>query len=154
MLEKLKNFCVYHLATGFGSGFSPIAPGTAGTIVGVILWHFFFPTDAALQLLFLILTTALAVYVSGWYAQSEGVKDPPMVVADEIVGFFAAVMWLPHLDWPAVIVAFLIFRAFDIWKPYPVKQLETLPGGFGIVLDDIMAGVYTNIIMQIWLRLL
>ncbi|MDJ0841701.1 MAG: phosphatidylglycerophosphatase A [Acidobacteriota bacterium] len=155
MAKKIINFLVYHLATGFGSGRSPIAPGTMGTAVGVILYVLFFPMEYFNQLIFVVVSIAIAVYAAGWLAESEGVKDPQIVVADEIVGIFTAFLWLPYQpDWLLVLAGFVIFRIFDIWKPRPIKDFESLPGGYGIVLDDVMAGVCTNIILQIWMRFL
>ncbi len=155
MAKKIFTFIVYNLATGFGSGFSPVAPGTAGTLVGLLLYHFFFPDVGAnlSQFLFVILSIVVAIYVSNWLANAEGAKDPQIVVIDEIVGLFTTFLWLPcYPDWIVLVLGFVLFRIFDIWKPWPIKKFEALPGGFGIVLDDIVAGIFANILLQIWMR--
>jgi len=157
LAQKIFHFINYHLATGFGAGRSPEAPGTAGTVVGFVLYLLLFPSGVTAQLIFTLVAIAIAIYVSGWMAEAEGDKDPSIVVADEIVGLFIAYLWLPLganglPAWSLLIAGFVLFRIFDIWKPWPLYQLEKAPGGFGIVLDDVMAGVYANIILQIWAR--
>ena len=153
LAKKLYSFLVYNLATGFGSGLSPVAPGTMGTIVGVVLYALFFPFSYLAQLIFVVVSIAVAIYVSGWLAESEGGKDPQIVVADEIVGLFTTFLFLPYRpDWIIVVAGFALFRVFDIWKPWPIKKFEDLPGGYGIVLDDVVAGVFANILLQVWMR--
>ena len=154
MTRKILDFATYYLATGFGSGLIPLAPGTFGSLVGVLMVWLFFPAGMGWQFLWVVVTTGLAVYVSGWLAQAEDRKDPSMVVADEIVGVFVTFTALPtHLSGSVLLVGFLLFRAFDIWKPWPIRRLEKLPGGWGIVMDDVLAGVFANIILQIGLRI-
>jgi len=159
LANKIRHFLNYHLATGFGAGRSPEAPGTIGTLVGLILYLLFVPKISAFwQLVVVVVAIAVAIYVSGWMAEAHNEKDPSIVVADEIVGLFVTYLWLPlafdsgRPAWSLLIVGFLLFRIFDIWKLWPIRKLETLPGGFGIVLDDVLAGVYANIILQIWAR--
>ena len=158
MLKRIAHFLIYNLATGFGAGRSPEVPGTAGTVVGLILYLLFFPQTAFWQLVFVLVAIAIAIYVSGWMAEAESNKDPSMVVADEIVGLFVTYLWLPVGDdstrpaWTLLLAGFVLFRIFDIWKPWPLRKLESLPGGWGIVVDDIGAAVYANILLQIWSR--
>lgn len=139
------------LATGFGAGFSPVAPGTAGTLVAIppaaliawlglgqpVLW---FAAIAA--------TTALAIWSAGVAAPLFGLKDPGQIVVDEVAGYFVAMAFLPP-TWTALAVSFLLFRLFDIVKPPPCHWAEGLPGGVGIVADDLLAGVYANLTARI-----
>jgi len=154
-LKKFTHFLHYNMATCFGVGRSPFAPGTMGSLACVVLVWLFFPTNWLLQLLVAVALTGMSIFSGGWLAIAEGDKDPSMVVSDELAGQWITFMWLPlgmaH-DYKVLIVGFLLFRIFDIWKPWPANRLEQLPGGFGITLDDVAAGIYANIILQVWLR--
>ena len=136
--------------TFFGVGYFPIAPGSAATAVGAglafLLKDSFFYYGGAV----IVLLTA-GVWASGFLEKILKQKDPGIVVIDEVVGILIALAGLP-LSWPIAMCGFFLFRAFDMFKIYPVNRLESLPGGFGIMLDDVMAGVYTNIVMSIALR--
>lgn len=133
------------IATWFGCGRAPVAPGTAGSAAAVAIavllgetagfapWHF---------LLLAGLLFAPAVWASGAAAAGAGIEDPGFVVVDEVVGQWVALAGARSLGWKAYLAAFVLFRLFDIWKPYPVRRLEALPGGLGIVADDAAAGVY------------
>ncbi len=142
------------VATFGFSGYSPLAPGTAGSAAGLLLivplrW---------LGIAWLDLATALGLFAIGvWSAtvveRQLGVEDPGIVVIDEVLGMLVSLLWLP-LSWPVVVVAFLLFRAFDIIKPWPAGRFERLGGGLGIMADDAMAGVYANLVVQVlvWWR--
>jgi phosphatidylglycerophosphatase A len=139
------------LATWFGCGYAPKGPGTAGSLAAVaIAW----PLHAYAGLGpwgFAILGLALtgpAIWAAGVTARETGLKDPQIVVIDEVVGQWIALAGASGLTWKSWLAAFALFRAFDIWKPPPVRQLERLPGGTGIVLDDLMAGVYAALVMS------
>jgi phosphatidylglycerophosphatase A len=135
------------LATGFGSGYSPIAPGTAGTIVGVLL---FWPMRAlpfVYQLAATLVLFALAVPAATYVSRRLARKDPGLVVVDEILGMWISLLLLPWTP-TVVIAAFFAFRLMDIVKPPPARGFEALPEGWGIVLDDVMAGVYANLLVQ------
>ncbi len=152
-MKKLRAQIYYYLATGFGVGLIPFAPGTMGSLLAVILALLLFPANGILQLLLVAVTILVAIYSSHWLAEAEDREDPSHVVIDEIAGMFLTLLWLPlPLGWTAWVAAFLLFRVFDIWKPWPVNKCEKLPGGLGIVLDDVAAGVLANIVLQIWLR--
>lgn len=140
------------IATGLGSGYSPFAPGTAGSAVGAVLLLPFvgagtWPLAAAIVVLFVV-----GVWAAGHVAAHAGVKDPGIVVVDEIVGMWITVLGLP-LTLPVVFAGFLLFRIFDVVKPPPARRLEGLPAGYGIVCDDVMAGVYANLVLRgaLWL---
>jgi len=141
---------LFLLAVGFGSGYSPLVPGTTGTLAAIpvhILLVWAFPSAFPLLALAFIPLAILAAEVGG--RQLPG-KDPRPVVVDEWAGYFVTVAFHP-LSWQVVLLGFLVFRLFDIVKPFPARRLENLPGGTGIVLDDIMAGVYGNLLL--WLVL-
>jgi phosphatidylglycerophosphatase A len=150
----------YAIATGFGAGHAPVAPGTFGAAEGVVL---FFSINALVnQRLALTATLSLSVFVIvnvalyalGVWASNRaiaatGLKDPRVAVIDEVSGqliamtpliFFPSLAGYPPLA--AVAVSFLLFRAFDIFKPFPIRRLERLPGGVGVMSDDVLAGVY------------
>jgi phosphatidylglycerophosphatase A len=140
------------LATGFGAGYSPIAPGTAGTLVGLLLFWPLAGLGPLAQLAALAAMFVASVAAADSTARRTGLKDPSIVVVDEIIGVWVSLALLPWT--PAVAVAaFLIFRALDVVKPPPARGFESLPGGWGIVLDDVMAGIYTNLLVRagLWL---
>jgi phosphatidylglycerophosphatase A len=133
-----------------GVGYLPVAPGTWATAVGVVIAYYLGNNLAVYSILLLVLLI-LGIMASGILEKQLGQKDPGIVVIDEVVGVMIALWGLP-LIWPVMICGFFLFRAFDMFKIYPVNKLEAQPGGWGIMLDDCMAGVYTNIILRIALR--
>lgn len=153
MIERIKHFFCYYLATGLGTGFSPIASGTVGSALAIAFVMIWWPGNLFIRMAYILVTALIAVYVSGWLAEAEADKDPSIVVADEIAGQFVTFMAIgPHqLNWQSLLAGFLLFRIFDIWKPWPIRRLEYLPGGWGIVCDDLLAGFYAAVIMYLWL---
>lgn len=146
--RRLGQWVFIALGTGLGAGFAPFAPGTWGSLVGVILaaagkWtlgpHFVW---LALSIIL------LSVPVSGALGRLWNSKDPQRVVLDEIAALFLIQIFFP-LSLPGLVAQFLWFRLFDILKPPPCRQGERLPGGFGIVADDLLAGLYA--ILALWL---
>jgi phosphatidylglycerophosphatase A len=140
------------LATGFGSGFSPIAPGTAGTAVGLLL---FWPM-AALPFVYQATLTLVVCLLGVWggtlVTRHEGREDPGLVVVDEVVGMWVTLLLVP-LSWKTALVGFFAFRLMDIVKPFPARRLEDLKEGWGIMADDVMAGIYANLVLQVLVRL-
>ena len=136
--------------TFFYVGYLPLIPGTFGSIAGLFL--FFIIKDNALifPLTTLVLLT-LGFMFSGQAEEEEGRSDPPCVVIDEVCGMLLSLLFLP-CNIKLVILAFIIFRILDTLKPYPIGRLERLKGGMGIMSDDIVAGFYTNIILQVVVR--
>lgn len=138
------------LATWFYAGYSPTAPGTAGSVAAVaIAWVLnryagFGPLSFGVLGL---LTLAPAIWAADVTARESGLKDPQIVVIDEVVGQWITLAGAVRLNWISWILALLLFRAFDIWKPPPVRQLERVKGGAGIVLDDAMAGIYGALVL-------
>ncbi|MBP1617439.1 MAG: pgpA [Bacteroidetes bacterium] len=148
------------IATGFGSGFSPIAPGTAGALLATLAWLGAFFAGLSFPLLFLSTATAIVLFTllgvkAANTLEPEWGEDPSRIVVDEMVG-----VWIPLLainsDKHVVLyalVAFVLFRFFDILKPLGIRKMESVKGGWGVMLDDILAGVYSFIILKgiIWL---
>ncbi len=144
-------------ASGFGSGYSPVAPGTAGSLLAALLLiPTGYPEAGLWQLdgkgqLWLLAGVVVFFIIGVWSAnqlEGEWGKDPSRVVIDEMVGMWIAMLWVVP-SWPIWIAAFLLFRVFDIFKPLFIRDLERLPGGWGVMMDDVLAGVYTNLILQI-----
>jgi len=136
------------LATGFGTGYGPIAPGTWGSLPGLALA---FGLDRWAGG-FAVLGGALFFAVAGVWAAGRvevllGEKDPGRVVVDEIAGQMVTLVFLP-MTLPILVVAFFLFRVLDVFKPWPARRLEDLPGGSGIMADDLMVGLYANLILH------
>jgi phosphatidylglycerophosphatase A len=143
------------IATGFGIGYSPIAPGTLGTLVAIPIYYFLSEIPPPLYEVTLIGFFFLSVWISENAEIFFGKKDDRRIVIDEMIGFLVTMLWVPKTI-PLVIIGFVLFRFFDILKPFPIRRLEKrFKGGFGVVLDDVAAGVYANIVLQIihWLPL-
>jgi phosphatidylglycerophosphatase A len=164
------------LASWFGCGFLPKAPGTAGSLGGVCVsvltiwiaslvsrqdihiedhyWTFgHLPTHA--MLLMTLLISAIGVITADRAARFAQLKDPQWVVIDEVSGqmiTYHLFFWITPINWKTLLLGFVLFRVFDIWKPAPVRQLEKLPGGWGIMADDWMAAVYAAILLQVALH--
>jgi len=136
------------IATGFGVGYSPIAPGTLGTLVAIPLYYFLSNIPSPLYEITLIGFFFLSVWISENAEIFFSKKDDQRIVIDEIVGFLITMLWVPK-TLPFIIMGFFLFRFFDILKPFPIRRLEKkLRGGYGVVLDDVLAGVYANIILH------
>lgn len=139
------------LATVGYSGLSPVAPGTAGTAVTAAL--FFLLGDAlslAGWIVLLVVVAVASIPLAGAEAAARGNKDPGPVVIDEALGFLVTVAFLPSTV-TVTLAGFLLFRVLDIIKPTPARQLERLPGGWGIVLDDVAAGLWGHLLLRIGL---
>ena len=141
------------IATVFGVGFLPFAPGTAGSLVAVPLVPWLASVRDAQPLVYVALLAvglALAVWAAGAAARGWGIKDDGRIVVDEVVGMVAAGAMLPA-TWTSAWLALVLFRVFDVWKPYPIRRLEYLPGGIGVVADDLLAGVYAGVVARMLL---
>ncbi len=137
------------VAGGFGSGFVRVAPGTAGTLVAIPIALLLSYLPPPLYLLLILGMTVPAALICDQAARIDGGKDPGWIVLDEIIGFLFAVLWLPRsLLW--YIAAFCLFRLFDILKPWAVGWLDrNVSGGWGIVLDDVAAGIFTRLALLV-----
>ena len=138
------------IATWFGCGYWPKAPGTAGSLAALaIAWllHRYTGLQWGSFAFLAMLLLPFAVWAAHIAAQFTGLKDPQIVVVDEVVGQWIALAGAFTLNWKSWLAAFVLFRLFDVWKPFPVRRLERLPGGVGIVADDAMAGVYSALVL-------
>jgi len=146
------------LATWFYCGYAPKAPGTAGSLAALAIAWPLHRYAGLPPLGFAILALALlgpAIWAADVTARETGLKDPQIVVVDEVVGqwisiagaSFGRMDWHAGINWKVWCAAFVLFRAFDMWKPPPVRQLEQIRGGAGIVLDDVMAGIYAALVL-------
>jgi len=139
----LKSFVPIALATALGAGYAPIAPGTWGSAVGLVLW-LVLPSSASTHAI-----AILVIVVAGSWSGSVAERhfcttDPVQVVIDEVAGMLVT-LFLNPVGWRGAAGGFLLFRIADIVKPFPARRLERLPGGLGIMADDVMAGIYANL---------
>jgi phosphatidylglycerophosphatase A len=146
------------IGSWFGCGYVPRAPGTAGSLAATLLALLAVRYGGAPAQTPLIAGAALflpGVWAAGRVERMVGRRDPNLVVVDEVVGQWIGLAGASGLGWTSALVGFLLFRCFDIWKPFPVKRLEVLPAGWGIMLDDVMAGIYTALVLLLlrWLGL-
>jgi len=149
MTAARKSTIIKILATGFGAGLSPVAPGTAGTLVGVVVCLLCYPLAWPLRLLFVVAITALSIYVAGQAEILFEKTDDQRIVIDEIAGL--QVTMLPvAVTGLHLCIAFVLFRIFDIWKPFPLGRLQNFPGGWGVVADDLGAAIYAGCLMLIF----
>jgi len=137
------------IGTFFYIGYVPKGPGTAGSLGALaIAWmlHEYTGISAAWIAILGVVLIVPAIWAAERIAKGTGSKDPQIVVIDEVVGQWITLAGAVTLNWKSWLGGFLLFRAFDIWKPPPVRQLEKVPGGAGIVLDDAMAGIYAALV--------
>lgn len=140
------------IATGFGIGRVRFAPGTFGTLLGIPLW---FALRELSSLLYVVAVLSLFV-IGAWFChlaeRQLNRHDHPSIVLDEVVGYLIT-MWLVPPGWFWAAAGFVLFRVFDIWKPFPIRRLERLPGGVGVMADDAGAGLYGLVLLQglVWL---
>jgi phosphatidylglycerophosphatase A len=145
MSKSTENFRItnpiHFLALGFGSGLLPKAPGTFGTLAAIPLYLLLAPSSVSIYLVSVIVMSIAGIYICGQAAKDAGVHDHGAIVWDEIVGFLITMFMIP-LSWKSVIVGFILFRIFDIFKPWPISFIDkNVHGGLGIMLDDIIAGL-------------
>jgi len=139
------------IGSGLGSGYAPLAPGTAGSLVALLIWVILPPMSAACQIAVIIVTFLIGVPICTRMEKDYG-HDPGQATWDEFVGQWTALFLLPKT--PSILIAsFLIFRALDVWKPFPARRSQKLPGGWGIMVDDLIVGVYTCLLLHIYIFL-
>lgn len=148
---------IHLFSLGFGSGLAPKMPGTMGTVVGAGL-YLLIPTnylyDWKIFLAIIIVFFSMGVFLCGYTAKALDTHDHPGIVWDEIVGYFITMFMVPK-EWVWIVLGFVLFRLFDILKPWPISLADKrLKGGLGIMLDDVIAGIFALIIIQITLYLL
>ena len=139
---------IHLLALGFGSGAAPKAPGTWGTLAAVLIYWPLSQLSPDHYLLMLLVTSVMGIYICGQTARDLGVHDHGSIVWDEFVGFWITMFAAP-VGWVWVVVGFVLFRFFDIIKPWPISWIDKkVTGGFGIMLDDVIAGVMAALVLQ------
>lgn len=148
MTSRFSHRLAVLIATGAYVGYIPPAPGTLGSLLGLFLLWPLGPGMA--QILVTLLLVGVGFAVAGQAAKVMEARDPPAIIIDEIAGIAVATALLPArlAVWA---VAFVLFRVFDIVKPFPARQVEGLSGALGIVADDLIAGVYANLLVRLWL---
>jgi phosphatidylglycerophosphatase A len=140
-----RNSSAFLIATWFGCGFAPVAPGTAGSLAGLLIaigLFYFGGYGRGTLLLLTAILLAPAIWAAGVVARQINQKDPQIVVVDEVIGQWITLAGAATFNWKTWLAAFVLFRLLDMWKPVPARQLESLSGGWGIVADDVMAGLY------------
>jgi len=143
----VKTLCL-SLATGAGVGYLPGAPGTYGTLLAVAIYYFL-PKSPVKYLLFLIGAILIGIFTASQAERHFQKTDPSQVIIDEMAGFWLT-MWAQPATWLNVILGFILFRFFDIVKPFPLRHIERIKGGMGIMLDDLLAGVYSLILLKLF----
>lgn len=154
-MKDLKNINVL-ISTLFGAGYLTKAPGTVGTAVAAIAYYFFPMSDDFTSMLIFLGYILIMSLISVFYiTKAEAIlgHDNGKIVIDEFWGYLIAVLFLPKTIW-VIIAAFIFFRIFDIFKPEPVNMLQKLPAGWGVMVDDLMAGLYANLVLQIIFRVI
>lgn len=140
---------VHFLAFGFGAGASPYAPGTVGTLAAIPVLYLMHFLPTLQYLLITIVLLVAGIWICGKSARKLGVPDHPGIVLDEIVGYLVTMTAVPF-HWFWIVVGFALFRLFDIWKPWPIGYIDKrYKGGLGIMLDDVQAGIYAWIMIQL-----
>lgn len=144
---------VHFLAFGFGSGLSPFAPGTAGTLVAIPLYLLLVQLPFWGYVAVLLVMSLVGIWICGESSRRLGVHDHGGIVWDEFAGYLLTMLAAPA-GWVWMVVGFCLFRLFDIWKPWPVRWVDReVSGGFGIMFDDILAGIYAWLALQVLARL-
>lgn len=146
----MQRWIFYAVATFFGTGYAPLAPATVASFAFMAIWGLVGPVPLWGQLVLLAAVIAVGVPAATYVERREG-KDPHKVVSDEVAGMIVTYLGV-STGWVGLFVGFLWFRLFDIAKPWPVRRLESLPEGWGITADDLMAGVYAHLALRLTLH--
>jgi phosphatidylglycerophosphatase A len=143
---------IHFLSLGFGSGLVPIAPGTVGTVAAIPVFLLLHTLDLTSYLIAVLISFVIGVYICGETSKVLGVEDHPAIVWDEVVGYLITMILAPPgILWIAI--GFILFRIFDILKPWPIRVLDRrLKGGMGIMLDDVLAGIFAALVLQFALK--
>ncbi len=140
---------VHFMAFGFGSGLAPVAPGTFGTLAAIPLFLLMQPLSLPVYLFITLLVSLVGIWICGKSSEMLGVHDHSGIVWDEFAGYFVTMIAAPQ-GWIWVVIGFVLFRLFDIWKPWPISVLDKkVHGGLGIMVDDILAGFFAWVCLQL-----
>jgi phosphatidylglycerophosphatase A len=137
------------IATWFGCGWMPKAPGTMGSLGAIPLYLLVAQGGRGAVAAAAVAVTAVGIWASSVVARDLGAHDPQIVVVDEVAGILVTMIPMAVVSWRAVLIGFVLFRLFDMTKPWPVRRFEKLPGGWGIVMDDVAAGVLGAVVMAV-----
>ncbi|WP_420265515.1 phosphatidylglycerophosphatase A [Candidatus Magnetominusculus dajiuhuensis] len=151
MKSSLPQKILSTIATVWFVGYAPVASGTFGTLAALVFFVALWPTDFTLLMItaaVIVVGTVAADVAEGYFNE----KDSHRIVIDEVAGFFVSILYVPK-GFIVLVLAFFLFRGFDIIKPPPVNYMERIKGGLGVMLDDVAAGIYVNIILQIATRM-
>jgi phosphatidylglycerophosphatase A len=144
---RLMNVVALAWATCLGVGYVPFAPGTFGSLAGVVLWYLL-PNSPSLHVVAIAIVFIIGSWSSSVAERHFQSTDPAPVVLDEVMGMWITLLMNP-VGWLGMTIAFVLFRVFDVIKPYPANKLEHLPGGIGVMADDGMAAVYANLALRV-----
>lgn len=144
-------FLLYVFGTFLGTGYAPVAPATAASLAVALLWWLAGPVTLPLQALLLVAVVTLGVPVATRLEARHG-QDPKLVVCDEVAGMIVTYLGVATGSAAACLAGFFWFRVFDVLKPWPARRLESLPRGWGIMADDLMAGVYAQVALRLTLH--
>ena len=146
----MKHFSKY-FATLFGIGFIYFAPGTFGSLFAILIWYVFIDFFSIIYFIILFLfVLSVSFYFTDIYLDNYKKKDPSEVIVDEFLGQSIPLLFIVNFNIYDVLIAFVTFRFFDIYKIYPVNKMEDLKGSYGVILDDIVAGIYSLIILMLY----
>lgn len=146
-MKDISLFIAKWISLGFGSGKLPHAPGTYGTVVGIPIFLLMADLSLFNYVLLCLILLGIGIWASQRYSDFLGVHDHGSIVWDEVVGYLITMTATPA-EWQWIILGFILFRVFDIWKPWPINLLDKhVHGGFGIMMDDVLAGVYGAVVL-------
>lgn len=146
--EKVWQDPLYFIGFGFGAGAMPFAPGTFGTLMAIPFYLLFRSLPPAAYLSVILIFILFSSYLSHYLSKAIHEHDHPGMCIDEFVGYFVTMSFAPH-HWTFIVLGFVLFRLFDIWKPWPIGWIDKhVTSGFGMVLDDVLAGFYSFILLQ------
>ena len=146
----MKYFTKY-FATLFGIGFISFAPGTFGSLFAIFIWYFFIDLFSIFYFIVLfLLVLSVSFYFTDIYLDNYKKKDPSEVIVDEFLGQSIPLLFIVNFNIYEVLIAFVTFRFFDIYKIYPINKIEDLKGSYGVILDDVVAGIYSLIILMLY----
>ncbi|BAO00779.1 phosphatidylglycerophosphatase A [Candidatus Pantoea carbekii] len=147
--KKSFRFFYYLVAIGFGSGLSPVIPGTIGSLCAIPLWWLMTFLSLKIYYLIIFLSICIGIYLCHHTTNDIGIHDHPSIVWDEFIGMWITLIGVPSITWQWILIGFVIFRIFDFWKPWPIYWFDrNVHGGMGVIIDDIVAGTVSAIILH------